>query len=312
MWARFGAIARRWPESWPVGPRVRPPTRPAQSNQTLFDVTHCEEDAHPFSRTANPLQRLNQAHAALDAIDPATFAPFGPQIAFLLSNVPICRFWPMLPEQPSFGNGPKPNIPVLLIHGEFDLRSTLASTETVAGEYFQGKVLVVPNEGHSPTRTPTGGCARAAAVNYIAHGIPPEPCPRVADPFAPRGLVPRSVKAAGGPIAAAQLTVADAFDELDAGSLLRVAAEPKVRGGGLRFGRFHGSKKGLVLFRYTFIRGFPVTGLVRPSGAVFLRIPRGKLRFENGAVTGRIRRKDVTGLGALQQQSFAAKLAAGG
>jgi pimeloyl-ACP methyl ester carboxylesterase len=295
-----------------AGGPTGPPADPAGAvNQTLFDVTHCEEDVHPFSRTANPPQRLNQARAALDAIDPATFAPFGAPIAFLLSDVPTCRFWPMLDQQPSFGNGPKPNIPVLLIHGEFDLRSTLSSTETVAKEYFQGKVLVVPNEGHSPTRTPTGDCARAAAVDYIAHGIPPEPCPRVPDPFAPRGLVPGSVKAAGGPIAAAQLTVADAFDELDAGSRLRVAAEPKVGGGGLRFGRFHGSKKGLYLFGYTFIRGFHVTALVKPSGAVVLKIPHGKLRFEDGVVTGRVRGKVLMELGTVQQQSFAAKLAAG-
>lgn len=294
--------------SGPVGPPADPS---GAVNQTLFDVTHCEEDVHPFDRTAGPLQRLNQARAALDAIPAASFDPFGPQIAFLLSNVPTCRFWPMLDQQPSFGSGPRPNIPVLLIHGEFDLRSTLSSTETVADEYFQGKILLVPNEGHSPTRTPTGDCARAEAVDYIAHGIPPQPCKRLPDPFAPRQLVPRSARAAGGPVAAAQLTVADAFDELDAGSRLRAAEEPKVKGGGLRAGRFHGSKTGLVLLRYTFIRGFHVTGLVRPSGKVVLKIPHGKLKFEDGAVTGKVRGKDVSETGSVQQQSFAALVAQG-
>ena len=79
--------------------------------------------------------------------------PFGPQIAFLTSFVPTCAFWPMR-AQPSFGTGAPPNVPVLLIHGEFDLRSTLASTETVAKEYPQGKVLIVPNEGHTPRARP--------------------------------------------------------------------------------------------------------------------------------------------------------------
>ena len=168
-----------------AGGPTGPPADPSGAvNQTLFDVTHCEEDVHPFDRTANP-PTPRQARTARR--DPASVVrPFGPQIAFLLSNVPTCRFWPMLAQQPSFGR-PAANVPVLLIHGEFDLRSTLSSTETVAKQYFQGKVLIVPNEGHSPTRTPTGDCARAAAVNYIAHGIPPEPCPRVPDPFAPRG-----------------------------------------------------------------------------------------------------------------------------
>jgi hypothetical protein len=215
----------------------------------------------------------------------------------------------MLDQQPSFGSGAPPDIPVMLIHGEFDQRSTEASTETVAHEYHQGKILLVPNEGHSPTRTPTGACARAAAVAYIAHGIAPEPCKRTPDPFGPRKLVPGSAHAAGGPVAAAELTVADAFDQLDAGSLMRAAEEPKVKGGGLRAGRFHGSKKGLFLLGYTFIRGFHVTGLVKPSGKVVLKVPHGKLTFEDGKVTGKLRGKDVSEAGSLQQRSFAATLA---
>jgi pimeloyl-ACP methyl ester carboxylesterase len=293
----------------PVGP---PPDPRGATNQTLFNVTHCEEDVHPFDRTAKPADRIAQARDNLAAIPPATFDPFGPQIALLTSFVPTCAFWNMRAQQPSFGSGSPPNIPVLLIHGEFDLRSTLQSTETVASEYRQGKILVVPNEGHSPTRTPTGGCARAAAVVYIRDGFPPRACPVVADPFAPRALVPPSVKQAGGPIVAAQLTVADAFHQLDAGSLLRVDAEPFVKGGGLRAGRFNGSKRGLVLRGYTFVPGFPVIGLVKPTGTVVLKIRRGVLRFaEDGTVTGKLRGKEIVPQGAtLQRRSFAQELAA--
>ena len=258
-----------------AGGPVGPPADPRGAvNQTVFNITHCEEDVQPFDRGVPPAERLQQARDKLAAIPAETFAPFGPQIAFLTSFVPTCAFWPMR-AQPSFGTGAPPNVPVLLIHGEFDLRSTLASTETVAKEYPQGKVLIVPNEGHSPTRTPTGQCARDAAVRYLRDEFPPQPCPVVTDPFAPRALVPGSVRKAGGPIAAAELTVADAFDELDAGSLLRVAAEPSVKGGGLRAGRFNGSKRGLVLTRYRFVRGFPVTGIVKPTGTVVLKIRTG-------------------------------------
>jgi hypothetical protein len=85
-----------------------------------------------------------------------------------------------------------------------------------------------------------------------------------------------------------------------------------VRGGGLRGGRFAGSKRGLALHRYALIRGFRVTGLVRPSGKVVLTLPRGKLRFdEDGTVTGRFRGEKIDEQGSLQQQSFAAQLAAG-
>jgi hypothetical protein len=265
---------------------------------------------HPFDRTANPADRISQARDRLAAIPPEAFAPFGPQLVFVTSFVPTCAFWPMRAEQPSFGSGAPPDVPVLFIHGEFDLRTPLASTETVAEQYRQGKILTVPNEGHSPTRTPTGDCARTAAVRYLRDLFPPEPCPRADDPFAARALVPRSVREAGGLVAALELTVADAFDQLDAGSRLRVAAEPRVRGGGLTRGWFRGSRRGLGLHGYGFVRGLPVTGLVRPTGSVLLRFPRGRLRFaEDGTVTGKVRGAKFSATGSVQQTSLAAQLA---
>src|SRR4051812_9237432 len=296
---------------WSGGGPAGPPADPRGAvNQTLSNVTHCEEDVHPFARSAAPAERIQQARDNLAAIAPETFAPFGPQIAFLTSFVPTCAFWPMR-AQPSFGTGKPPNVPVLLMHGEFDLRSTAASTETVARQSRQGKVLLVPNEGHTPPRPPTGQCARDAAVRYLRDEFPPLQCPVTADPFAPRALVPGSVRQAGGPIKAVQLTVADAFDQLDAGSLLRVGAEPSVKGGGLRAGRFTGSKRGLVLRRYTFVRGFPVSGLVKPTGTVVLKVPHGVLRFaEDGSVGGKLRGKRIGDIGPLQRESLGVQIAA--
>jgi pimeloyl-ACP methyl ester carboxylesterase len=269
----------------PAGP---PPEARSAQNQTLYTVTRCEEDVQPFDRTAAPADRLAQARERLASIPAQTFAPFGPDIAFLLSNVPTCAYWPMSAGQPSFGPGPPADVPVLLLHGEFDLRSTKSSTGTVAGEFPQSKVLIVPNTGHSATRSELTRCARTAAARFLANGTMPAPCKITADPFAARPLVPRSVSAAGGPAAAARLTVADAFDQLDAGSQGRASAEPRVKGGGLRGGTFRGSRKGLVLVRYEFVKGFPVTGLVRPRGSVLLRVPGRELRF--GRRSGLVRR----------------------
>jgi pimeloyl-ACP methyl ester carboxylesterase len=269
----------------PSGP---PPEPRSAQNQTLFFATHCEEDVQPFDRTAAPADRLAQARERVAAIPPASFAPFGPDIAFLLSNVPTCAYWPMRAEQPSFGPGPPADVPVLLIHGEFDLRSSRASTDTVAGEFPHSKVLIVPNTGHSATRSELTRCARTAAARFLVKRKFPGPCRIAPDPFAPRPLVPRALHAAGGRRAAARMTVADAFDQLDAGSQGRTSAEPKVRGGGLRGGTFHGSKKGLVLVRYEFVKGFPVSGLVPPRGVALLKVPGGTLRF--GAHSGLVRR----------------------
>jgi pimeloyl-ACP methyl ester carboxylesterase len=303
-----------------AGGPTGPPSDPrGAGNDTLFFATRCEEDVQPFDRAASPADRLAQARANLNSIPASSFAPYGPDLAFLLSNVPVCAYWPMLAAQPSFGAAPPADVPVLIMHGEFDLRSTLSSTQKVAKEFPQSKVLTIPNEGHTPTRTPTGGCARRAAVAFLTKGTI-IPCKRGSDPFGPRALVPRSLgkvkpvrkalrNRVGRTIVAAQLTVADGFAQLDAGSLVRAAAEPKVKGGGLRGGRFRGSKKGLVLSRYEFVKGFPVTGTVRRRGDVVLKIPGGRLRFTGGGkVVGRLSGKAFSTNARLQRRSVAERL----
>jgi pimeloyl-ACP methyl ester carboxylesterase len=275
----------------PAGP---PSDKLAAVNETLLNVTRCEEDVHPFDRTAAPADRLAQARQQLAAIPPSTFDPFGPDLAFVLSFVPACAYWPMLPDQPSFGSGPPANVPVLILHGEFDLRATLNSTQTVAAEFPQATVITVANAGHSPTRRAYPNCARAAVIRYL-NGQDPGRCSGGRDPFAARPLVPRSLSGLNRRNAA-RLTVSDAFDQLDLGSGGRPPLETKVRGGGLRGGSFRGTKRGLVLDRYQFVKGFPVSGLVRPRGKVTLKVPHGALTFS--ARSGLQRRSIAAQLGS--------------
>jgi pimeloyl-ACP methyl ester carboxylesterase len=310
-----GPLARLVSGGGPTGP---PPDPFAAVNQTVLNVTRCEEDVQPFDRTASPADRLTQARQQLAAIPPSTFDPFGPDLAFVLSLVPTCAYWPMLADQPSFGNGAPANVPVLLVHGEFDLRSTLASTQTVAGEFPQATVLTIPNAGHSATRRAGPNCARAAVIRFL-DGASPGQCTPGRDPFAARPLVPRSLSAvkpagiglrgrSGRAVYAAQLTVSDAFDQLDLGSGGRPPLESKVRGGGLRGGTFRGTKQGLVLKKYAFVKGFPVTGTVRPRGAVVLRIPHGTLRFAGGEVIGKLPGTQFGASATLQRRTIGAQL----
>jgi hypothetical protein len=132
-------------------------------------------------------------------------------------------------------------------------------------------------------------------IRYL-NGQAPGQCNGGRDPFAARPLVPRLL--AGLTRArAARLTVSDAFDQLDLGSGGRPWLESKVRGGGLRGGTFKGTKKGLLLHNYTFVKGFPVSGLVRPRGKVSLKVPHGTLTFRGAQLQ---RRTIAAQLGAQQ------------
>jgi pimeloyl-ACP methyl ester carboxylesterase len=266
-------------------PTAPPPDKLGATNETLLNVTRCEEDVHPFDRGASPADRLAQAHQELAAIPPSTFEPFGPDLAFALSFVPTCAYWPMLPEQPSFGSGAPANVPVLIMHGEFDLRSSLKSTQTVAGEFPQAQVMTIANAGHSPTRRSYPNCARTAVIRWL-NGQAPGTCSGGKDPFAARAPVPRSLRGLS-PRRATQLTVSDAFDQLDAAAGGRPWLETKVSGGGLRGGRFRGTKSGLVLKRYQFVSGFPVSGTITPRGKVTLKVRHGSLTFKGATLQRR-------------------------
>lgn len=269
-----GALLARLIAGGPDGP---PPDPRLAVNQTLLNVTHCEEDVHPFDRTASPDDRLTQARARLGEIPPDAFAPTGPDIAFLLSNVPICAYWPMLPEQPDFGGGAPADVPALFLHGQFDLRTTQAATDSVAKRFPQATVFTVPDGGHSPSRRDLEPCARSLVIRWFASGPAKRGCVTDPDAYAPRRLAPRRVRSRAQ---AARLTVADALDQLEAGSGGRVRLQSKVRGGGLRGGSFRGLPGGRLRLRgYVFVKGFPVTGTVRPTGPVVLRVAGRKLRL---------------------------------
>lgn len=275
----------------PSGP---PPDARLAQNDTLFTVTHCEEDVHPWDRASSPQDRLAEARRRFDQIPASSFDPFGADIAFLLSNVGTCAHWPMLPEQPSFGGGPPADVPVLFLHGQFDLRTPLSSTDAVAKQFPQATVLTIPDAGHSPSRRDAEPCARNLVNTWFAKGTA-SACRGVKDPFAPRPIVPKEAK----PVVAAQLTVADALDQLDAGTGGRPELQAKVKGGGLRGGTFRGLPHGgLRLHRYEFVKGFPVSGTVRPRGTVVLKVrgrvlrfpPRGRVRLQRLTIAAQYKR----------------------
>jgi pimeloyl-ACP methyl ester carboxylesterase len=302
------------------GPTGAPPDPVRAINQGLFVATRCEEDVHPFDRTASVNDRIAQARGQLATIPASTFEPFGSEIAFALSTVPTCAYWPMAPAVPSPGSGPPANVPVLLLHGEFDLRTPRSATDTVAAEFPQAEVLTVPNTGHSAVRTDAAGCARKATVAFFSKGTVTAACKPQADPFAARALLPGALaqvrpargftRTSGRAVAAALLTVSDGFDQLDLGTSERPDQEATVSGGGLRGGSFKGSAGGPVFSRYELVKGFPVSGKVRPTGTVVLKVPGGVLRFaQNGKVTGRLGGKPVSGRARLQRLTITARLA---
>jgi pimeloyl-ACP methyl ester carboxylesterase len=264
--------------------------RPARAqSETLNRVTQCEEKDFEFDRSGDPQQRLEQARAALTGIPDSAFAPFGRGLAFLNSLVPVCAYWPSLPQRPDFG-GSLPEVPALMLHGEHDLRTTLGDTTEVAAQLPNAVVLRVPQTGHSTWATDVTGCVRRA-IRLFLSGAAPGACePTSSTPYAPRALPPRFAR--GRAVADVGETVADGFSQLDDVARRDAAARNRARIGGLNGGSLRGGAGGPTFERYEYVRGLAVSGRVPKTGVAVMRITgklSGTLRFgPGGRVSGRL------------------------
>jgi pimeloyl-ACP methyl ester carboxylesterase len=282
-----------------------PDPRPAV-NPGLYYAVACEEYDWPWDRSASPSDKFAQALKAVNVMPRSSFQPFGPQLAFQLSAASQCASWPQRPDPPTIGSGPPPDVPVLLIHGRFDARTGLPLTQDVATRFPHSKILVIPETGHSAIRHDTSGCAIRGAREFLA-GETVEDCTSTADPFSPRALAPRSLRAVKGvsgvggdrgrAIRAAALTVQDVLRQIDVADAYRPTLAYKVRGGGMRGGTYRGTGSGPKLTRVVFVPGVHVSGTVPPNATAVLKLGgrvRGTLRFAgDGTVRGKLAGRTV-------------------
>ena len=67
---------------------------------------------------------------------------------------------------------------MLAVSGGYDMRTPTAGADSVAAQFPQGHVLVVPGVGHSVLGADVSGCSQAAVRDWILGGAVPATCPR--------------------------------------------------------------------------------------------------------------------------------------
>jgi len=117
------------------------------------------------------------------------------------------------------------------------------------------------------------GCARTAMKRFFADRPVAGSCPATLQGKPLVGLAPRSIAAAGGPLAAVERTLDDLSREVGLRFL------PPVRGGGLRAGRF-AAKHGRLL-----VSGFSYVPRLAIGGTVGMRTLAGRY-VVRGAASG--------------------------
>jgi hypothetical protein len=237
----------------------------------------------------DPTARRRQAEAAAAVVPDSAFFPFDRGAVLQNDLLRLCDRWPAAPRVPGFGRGPLPDVPVLILDGEDDLRTPVENARRVAALFPQSKLVVAPATGHSVLGQ--SECADRAFASFFRnrpvstrchggrrglHVVPPPPrrlsAVRRADGV--RGVRGRTVRALA-------LTLGD----VGADSLTQFIVDPSdpdlVRGGGLRGGRYRIDGRGTLHLRgVVYVPGVRVSGTIRRFEG---RRARGRLSISGAA-----------------------------
>jgi hypothetical protein len=216
----------------------------------LLAATVCDDGPFPWQPETPISQRRGLLDAARNALAPGATGPFG-KWATDIGPAALCLLWPPQAPRPGIGSGPLPDIPVLVLAGERDLRTPASNAAAIAARFPQGHLLTVPGVGHSVLGADFTTCSGDAVKTWLNGGVPPTRCPRSPMLVNPIGPFPTSLAS------------------------LRPVGAPGVRGRTLaavgKTVREAVASWGLAVTGFTTARSIagPYGGVIRSSGATF-------------------------------------------
>jgi pimeloyl-ACP methyl ester carboxylesterase len=293
------------------------PPPPRSLSSALYASTTCEELRFPWSRDAprDPAERRRQAEQAIAGEPDSTFSPFDRLTALDNDLLSLCERWPH--AQPARGNGPGPlpDVPVLLLEGEDDLRTPVENARRVAALFPRSRLVVAPASGHSALGSDVSGCVERAFARFFLGRRFSSRCRRTRRMFAAIPPPPTSVRRLssapgsrgrrGRVLTAIALTLKDVFEDSLTNLILDFRDPDLARGGGLRNGRYRldGNSR-LILKRLAYVPGVRISGFINRFGEGSqrgrLRIagpstPNGRLRLFRNRIAGRLGGRRVRG-----------------
>jgi len=157
----------------------------------LLAATVCDDGPFPWQPETPISERQALLAAARNALAPGATGPFG-KWATDIGPAALCLLWPPQARRSGIGSGPLPNVPVLVLAGERDLRTPASNAAAIAGRFPQGRLLTVPGVGHSVLGADFTTCSGDAVKTWLNGGVPPTRCPRSPMLVNPIGAFPAS------------------------------------------------------------------------------------------------------------------------
>jgi pimeloyl-ACP methyl ester carboxylesterase len=273
------------------------PASPRDFSTAAYAASSCEEIPFPWPRFSEPASRFGPVLDAVARIPAAAFHPFDAATAAGNDFIRMCRRWPEASPGPLGAPpaGSLPDVPVLMLNGEEDLRTPLEGARRAAAAWPDARLVTFPRAGHSVLGADLSGCARRVVRRFLAGGAARRGCRGVPAPpvLAPLPGSLADLREAGRRparvVRAVQVTLRDVYVEV----LSTLFAGGPPRGGGLRGGRWSFGVDGrLRLHRVEVVPGVRVSAALRDTR-------RGRVRVDGpGRLDGsvRVRRGTLSGL----------------
>jgi pimeloyl-ACP methyl ester carboxylesterase len=131
----------------------------------------CSDYPQLWNKEAGRSQREGQYASAVEDLSPTVTTPWTPRewasSEFFVYD--YCIGWPA-PDtaEPPFPGGTYPDVPVLVLNGDFDLRTDIYQARQVAANFPNATYVEVPNAGHVTAIYDADRCASAIARRFIA------------------------------------------------------------------------------------------------------------------------------------------------
>jgi pimeloyl-ACP methyl ester carboxylesterase len=245
------------PPAWGPFPAEAPESDSALSI-ALFAATYCIESELPWSTESPVAARSGLLRSWLASLPSGTTAPFAPATVRATSVLPFCIDWPPTASAPPSPIGISAT-PTLILSGEDDLRTPYEQDLAIAQTYTDGRLLQVPDVGHSAVSSDRTGCAKQAMLAFFTRGTTPLTCSGSNEPQA-LPLPPAALREV--PAAASSSHLAGKVAAAAAITLEDLLGQVSPSGGGLRGGYWVPTRDGVVLHRMTDVPGVALTGSV--------------------------------------------------
>lgn len=233
-------------------------------NTAVYRATVCNDGPFPWRPQAPLGERLELLDQTLARLPSDAFGGLDPW-AVELGNAYACLEWPPS-SVPYLGanTGRAPDIPVLAVAGQFDLRGTTAEARAAIAQFPDGRVLAVENAGHAAITNPGSACVFAAVHRWLTNTAVPGTC-RAVRPLSPIAPYPPLAGGLMTPRAELALALATIHEAEAIWLLVPTYGDGPTVVAGLTSGRLSATDLDVRLSHYGVGGGLAITGALRET-----------------------------------------------